>query len=244
MRKPTLPEFFPNIRMMNPRKFLTWLMLSFAVPWLAVVVIPALRAQKLVPTAYDKDRDGLDGVYPGTGIYRQGQLVYAREGCVQCHTQMIRPSFVGYTDGWKKGWGSDQSAQPRNAVRPSTMLDYLGEPIAPLGVQRNGPDLANVGYRYTDAEGKQDRNALHVQLFAPRAGKPWSIMPSFRHLYIVRHVEGNGAADALKFPEGFSPGKNREVIPTREAEELVTYLLSLKKDAPVPGQVVAEAAKK
>ncbi len=181
---------------------------------------------------------------PGAGIYRQGQLIYAREGCTQCHTQMIRPAFAGVGDGWKKGWGSDQSAIPRQAVRASTPYDYLGEPVAPLGIQRNGPDLANVGYRFTDADGKPDRNALHVQLYAPRAKHKWSIMPAFRHLYVVKPVEGNGSPDALRFPKGFSPGKGREVVPTPEANELVSYLLSLRKDAPIPGQVVAEAAKK
>ena len=87
------------------RKFLLGLVFSFGLPWLVLIVIPALRAQKLAPVAYDKERDGVDGVYPGKVINRQGQLVYAREGCVQCHTQMIRPSFAGILDGWKKGWG-------------------------------------------------------------------------------------------------------------------------------------------
>jgi cbb3-type cytochrome oxidase cytochrome c subunit len=234
--------------MMTPRKFLACLLLSFAVPWLLLVVWPALQAQKIMPEAYVKDRDGMDGMYPGKGIYRQGQLIYAREGCVQCHTQVIRPSFAGVDDGWKKGWGSDQSPIPREPVRPSKPQDYLGEPVAPLGIQRNGPDLANVGYRYTEADGKPERDALHVELFAPRAGKPWSIMPSYRNLYIIRPVEGNGAAHALKLPKEAAPkpvhGVAREVIPTPEAEELVNYLLSLKKDAPVPGQVVAESSKK
>lgn len=230
--------------MTNPCKFLTCLALTFFAPWLLLVVRPALHAQKLAPKAYVKDRDGIEGVYPGRGIYRQGQLIYAREGCAQCHTQMIRPSFAGVNDGWKRGWGSDQSAVPREAVRPSTPFDYIGEPVAPLGIQRNGPDLANAGYRFTDADGRADRNALHVQLYAPRAGKKWSIMPAFRNLYTVRKIEGNGSPDALRFPKGFSPGEGREVAPTSEANELVSYLLSLKKDAPVPGQVVAEAAKK
>ncbi len=225
------------------RKFLLGLFFSFGLPWLVLIVIPALRAQKIAPVAYDKERDGMDGVYPGKGINRQGQLVYAREGCVQCHTQMIRPSFAGNLDGWKKGWGSDQCDAPRDAVRPSTMLDYLDEPVAPLGVQRNGPDLANVGYRYTDKDGKPDRNALHVQLYAPRSDHKWSIMPSFRHLYTYHKKEGKGSAYALRLPNA-SPDSNFEVIPQQEAEDLVDYLLSLKKDAPIPGQVVAEAAKK
>lgn len=219
--------------MTNLRKFVLGLSAAFGIPWLLLVIIPVLRAQKLLPTAYDKEKDGIEGFYPGAGVYRQGQLVYAREGCVQCHTQMIRPSFNGIMDGWKKGWGSDQGETPREVVRSSTMRDYLGEPVAPLGVQRNGPDLANFGYR------AKDRASLHVQLYAPRAQDAWSIMPSFRHLYQVQRVQGNGSAHALSLPRKYAAKKGYEVVPTTEAEELVNYLLSLKKDAPVPGQVVA-----
>ncbi len=225
------------------RKLILGLVFSFGLPWLCLIVIPALTAQKLAPVAYDKERDGLDGVYPGKGINRQGQLVYAREGCVQCHTQMIRPSFAGMGDGWKKGWGSDQSDVPHDAVRASTPYDYIGEPVAPLGVQRNGPDLANAGYRFTDKDGKADRNAVHVELYAPRALHEWSIMPSYRHLYTYRLKEGKGSSYALKIP-GVPSSSMYEVVPTPEAEDLVDYILSLKKDAPIPGQTVAEAAKK
>ena len=232
--------------MSNPRKFILWLALSFGFPWLLLVVVPAIRYQGLTPQAYNKDADGIEGVYPGSSNqYHDGARIYAREGCVQCHTQMIRPSFAGIGDGWKKGWGSDQSPIPKTFVRPSTAWDYLGERVALLGVQRNGPDLANAGYRYLDKDGIADRNAVHVQLYAPKAVAQWSVMPSFRHLYKVRPIEGNGARNALKLPEKFAPKKDFEVVPTPEAEELVNYLLALKKDAPVPGsQVVAEAAPK
>jgi cytochrome c oxidase cbb3-type subunit 2 len=224
--------------MTNLRKFVLGLAAAFGVPWLVLVIIPVLKAQKLAPEPYDKDRDGIEGVYPGTGIYRQGQLVYLREGCVQCHTQMIRPSFLGMMDGWKKGWGSDQTAEPADAVRPSYMLDYLGEPVAPLGIQRNGPDLANLGYRAKDAAD------LYVQLYAPQAREERSIMPAFRHLFKVQRIQAGGSNDALELPRPFAPKKGYEVVPTEAARELAKYLLSLKKDAPIPGKAVAEAEAK
>jgi cbb3-type cytochrome oxidase cytochrome c subunit len=223
--------------MKHLRKFVLGVAAAFGLPWLILIIIPVLKAQKLAPEPYDKDRDGVEGVYPGAGIYRQGQLVYLREGCTQCHTQMIRPSFNGIMDGWKKGWGSDQSAQPRQAVRPSYMLDYLGEPVAPLGVQRNGPDLANLGYRATDAA------SLHVQLYAPQVHEARSIMPAFRHLYIVRKIQAKRSNDALDLPKPFAPKKGYEVVPTQAAKLLVNYLLSLKKDAPIPGQGMPADAK-
>lgn len=224
--------------MTSSRKFLFGLAAAFGAPWLLLVVIPVISAQKMVPEAYDKDRDGLDGVYPSTTVDRQGQMVYVSEGCAQCHTQMIRPSFAGIADGWKKGWGSDQSDEPKHVVRPSKWLDYSGESVAPLGIQRNGPDLANYGYR-----APAERARLHVKLYAPRAISTWSNMPAYRHLYRVKPVEGNGSAHALDLPSEFRPKKGYEVVPTPAAEQLVDYLLSLKKDAPVPGEVVAEDAK-
>jgi cbb3-type cytochrome oxidase cytochrome c subunit len=224
--------------MTSLRKFVFGLAAAFGLPWLILIVIPVLKGQKLAPESYDKDRDGIEGVYPGSGIYRQGQLVYLREGCVQCHTQMIRPSYIGIMDGWKKGWGSDQSAQPEAVVRASTMRDYLGEPVAPLGIQRNGPDLANLGYRATDAK------ALYVKLYAPQSGDSRSTMPSFRHLFKVQKIQAGGSADALRLPKPFAPKKGYEVVPTDAARELVKYLMSLKKDAPIPGQVAEAEAKK
>jgi cbb3-type cytochrome oxidase cytochrome c subunit len=223
--------------MKHLRKFVLGVAAAFGLPWLVLIIIPVLKAQKLAPEPYDKDRDGVEGVYPGAGIYRQGQLVYLREGCAQCHTQMIRPPFGGIQDGWKKGWGSDQSPQPRQFVRPSYMLDYLGEPVAPLGVQRNGPDLANLGYRATDAA------SLHVQLYAPQVHEQRSIMPAFRHLYEVRKIQAGKSNDALDLPKPFAPKKGYEVVPTEAAKLLVNYLLSLKKDAPIPGQGMPADAK-
>lgn len=224
--------------MTSLRKLLIGLGISFGAPWLLLVIIPALKAQKLAPVAYDKDRDGLEGVYPGEGIYRQGQLVYLQEGCSQCHTQMIRSSFNGIIDGWKKGWGSDQSEKPKHVTRASTLRDYLGEPVAPLGQQRNGPDLANLGYRVATEEAKA---ALHVKLYAPRSQAEWSIMPAYRHLYKVQKIQGVGSPDALKLPKEHAPKKGYEVVPTAAATELVNYLSSLKKDAPEPGKVVADS---
>jgi cbb3-type cytochrome oxidase cytochrome c subunit len=117
------------------------------------------------------------------------------------------------------------------------MLDYLGEPVAPLGVQRNGPDLANLGYRATDAA------SLHVQLYAPQVHEARSIMPAFRHLYIVRKIQAKRSNDALDLPKPFAPKKGYEVVPTQAAKLLVNYLLSLKKDAPIPGQGMPADAK-
>lgn len=224
--------------MTSLRQFVTCLALSFALPWLVLIIVPALLAQKLAPMSYDKEKDGRVGVYPGKGIYRQGQIVYASEGCVQCHTQMIRPAFYGITDQWKKGWGSDQSKIPTQPTRPTTMRDFMGEPFAYIGIQRTGPDLANVGYRLADVP----REEIHAHLYDPRATHEWSIMPGLRHLYIEKKIQGNGSPQALKLTGDAAPKPGYEVVPSTDAELLVDYLLSLKKDAPIPGTIVSTEA--
>ena len=217
------------------RKIVIRIGILFGLPWLLLIVWPVMKYQKLSPVAYDKDKDGMDGFYPPAVIHRQGQLVYAREGCVQCHSRMIRPANMGL-DGWRKGWGQEQEARTADPVRSNTLRDYLGEPIAFLGVQRTGPDLANVGWRLTD------RARAHVMLYAPRSLNRWSTMPSYRQLYTVQKAQGPKSSLALDLPEGFHPGKGYEVVPTAEAEALVDYLISLKKDYPVPGMAAAVAA--
>lgn len=223
--------------MMSLRRFTIGLGLAFGLPWLALIVIPAVKAQRLAPLSYEKERDGLEGQYPNQFGYRQGEHIYLQQGCAQCHTQMIRPTYAGVMDGWRKGWGSDQSDQPKLATRSSNIRDFMNEPVAPLGTLRIGPDLANAGYRLNDEK------ALHVKLYAPRSIHKWSVMPSYRNLYTVQKIQGNGSPHALELSGEFAPEEGYEVVPTPQAVELVKYLTSLKKDAPLPGQVPAEDSK-
>ena len=219
------------------RKFVLRIGILFGLPWLLLIVVPAMKYQNLKPVAYDKDKDGMDGFYPPAVIHRQGQLVYAREGCVQCHTQMIRAANLGL-DAWRKGWGQDQGERAPEPVRSNTLRDYLGEPIAFLGIQRTGPDLANAGWRFSD------RMKVHQSLYAPRSVHEWSTMPSFKHLYVVQKAQGPKSTKALVLTGKFKPAKGYEVVPTPEAEALVDYILSLKKDFPVPGMTAEVAAAK
>lgn len=221
--------------MSNFRTFILALITSFGLPWLCLIVLPAIQYQSLAPVPYDKDKDGIDGDYPRAPVNGQGKLVYVREGCVQCHTQMIRPPQLAL-DGWRRGWGEDQEARPAVPVRSNTLRDYLGEKVAPLGIQRLGPDLANYGWR------APAREVIHQMLFAPRSLHDWSNMPAFKALYTVRKAQGPAANKALKLPAKFAPEAGYEVVPTPEAEALVDYLLSLKKAYPLPASLTNVAA--
>lgn len=221
--------------MSNFRTFILGLIASFGLPWLCLIIIPVLKYQALSPVAYDKDKDGVEGYYPPAPINRQGQIIYAREGCAQCHTQMIRPTQLAL-DGWRRGSGQDQEPRPALPTRSNTLLDYLGEPYAPLGIVRTGPDLTNYGWR------APAREVIHQMLFSPRSLHDWSNMPAFKSLYTVRKAQGPVADNAIKLTGKFAPEEGLEIVPTEEAKALVEYLLSLKKDYPVPGVAPAVAA--
>ena len=207
------------------RTFVLGIAVTFGLPWALLIVAPSLYMSGLEPQPVYEDGE-IAGFYPDSSpADAAGKRIYAREGCANCHTQMIRPQGLG-EDIWRQGWGREQEdfAQP---IRPTRPRDFLGEDYALLGQQRHGPDLSSVGFRIADP------NALYLHLYAPRAVHAWSNMPSFRHLFEER--ESRGTAGALDLPEGYAPA-GKEVIPSSDARVLVRYLLSLKKDGPVPAE--------
>jgi cytochrome c oxidase cbb3-type subunit II len=224
------------------RKLVLTIAATFAAPWLLLIVWPAISYQSMAPIPYDKDKgDELDNAYsfPLITANLSGQVIYQREGCVQCHTQVIRPAQMAL-DGWRLGSGVNQlEGKGTEPTRATVIRDFFGEPHAFLGVQRNGPDLANAGHRFTN------RVDVHMHLYAPKVRNDWSTAPNYTHLYTMRKVQGQGSDKALPLRATIAdPGKDYEVVPTAEAELLVDYILSLKKDAPLPGSRPAVAAAK
>jgi cytochrome c oxidase cbb3-type subunit 2 len=67
----------------------------------------------------------------------------------------------------------------------------------------------------------------HRHLYDPRSINGYSIMPSFRFLYQKRKVVGERSANALQFNGIGGPEEGYEIVPTYDAEALVTYLMSL-----------------
>jgi cytochrome c oxidase cbb3-type subunit 2 len=91
----------------------------------------------------------------------RGREVYVAEGCINCHSQFIRPG-VPNDVLW---WGPARPLAVRLAGAP---------PL--LGLRRQGPDLANVGNRRAP-----EWQRLH--LIAPAAVSPGSRMPAYAHLF-------------------------------------------------------------
>ena len=117
-------------------------------------------------------------------------------------------------------------------MRFTVAQDYLGDYPVMLGIQRIGPDLANIGAR------KADRDWQLRHLYDPQALVKGSMMPPYRYLFEKRRIiAGQHPSErALKVddvPAGY------EIVPTDSAEALVAYLLSLSSqvdlfEAPVP----------
>ncbi len=210
------------------KSFLIILAILFALPWLALIVYPSIYLGSLEPVPYAEDEEE-EGWFPAQSIdsVERGAEVYARNGCAYCHTQVVRPTYAG-SDMWRPGWSGRGE---EGFGRETTPYDYLGSDFAFLGVQRNGPDLSNVGWRVFS-----DR-WHHEHLFDPRSKRPVSIMPAFRHLYQKRPVEGPVSLDAVAVVK--EEGRAYEFVPSRDAKALVRYLQSMKKDAKLP-QAVAQ----
>ena len=197
-------------------------LLTFASAWLGLVVYPFIALGHMQPVP-DEDTGGY---FPPSspGLAVAGQRVYAANGCLYCHSQQVRPAPLS-TD-IEKGLG------PRRTVA----RDYLRAQPTFLGTMRTGPDLTNIGVRQPDA------NWHHRHLYDPRSVNDWSIMPSFRFLYKMRQIQGQPSDDAVKGLSGpLAPPAGWEVVPTDEAKALVAYLLSLKRNYPLPESPITPA---
>jgi|TARA_B100001094_G_C17940411_1_gene675263 cytochrome c oxidase cbb3-type subunit 2 len=218
------------------RKFIFGITASFFIPWLCLIVIPHSKMNAEIEEWTDADT-GKVNFYPlGTpNIFRQGQIVYAQEGCASCHTQMIRPTYMGY-ESWRPDFGKEGTIEAPVRIRETRLGDYDGERFAYLGNQRIGPDLSNVGYRHDEAW-------HHEHLYLPQSKRDFSMMPSFRHLYEKRKIKGQKSEFALSNVEweNEEEAQNYEVVPTEKAKALVGYLMTLKKDAPFGAVVATES---
>ncbi|MBU2013479.1 MAG: cytochrome-c oxidase, cbb3-type subunit II, partial [Gammaproteobacteria bacterium] len=90
---------------------------------------------QIVPLFFqDAVNEPVEGMKPYTALQLEGRDLYIREGCVGCHSQMIRP-FRAETERYG-----------HYSVAGESVYDH---PFL-WGSKRTGPDLARVGGRYSD----------------------------------------------------------------------------------------------
>jgi len=225
---------------MSFRTFFFGLAASFGLAWLAIIIIPFIKMRSLEPIVME-EAEGTNAVYipKRAGRITDGAEVYAANGCYLCHSQLVRPTYAG-NDMFRPDWGGLANDEDRGDTRRETnAFDFAGEKFAQIGVTRMGPDLSNLGRRveslYAPEEGTKPEMWLYRHLYNPR-WKPQrrdSTCPSFRFLFNEIEIKGNPSEESLPFA-GEDGG---EISPKPDARALVSYLLSLKKDQPVPASL-------
>lgn len=225
---------------MSLRTFLIGLVASFGLPWLVLLVLPFARMRALEVVRYDQAADKKATLYhpKRAGRTANGALVYAANGCYQCHTQVVRPTYAG-NDMYRPDWGGLADDADRGDTRRETNAwDFQGERYAQLGVARIGPDLSNVGRRvdrYAAEEGISPEQWVLRHLYDPRANprRANSVCPAHRFLFEEKPRYGATRADALPVPAKHGG----QVVPGSDARALAGYLLGLRKDDALPAAV-------
>jgi cytochrome c oxidase cbb3-type subunit 2 len=122
-----------------------------------VVVVSLGGLVEILPLIFqDQVRTPAAGIEPYPPLQLAGRDIYVREGCYNCHSQMIRP------------FRSETERYGPYSVAGESVYDRPFQ----WGSKRTGPDLARVGGRYSD-----DWHVIH--LINPRDVVPESNMPGY-----------------------------------------------------------------
>jgi cytochrome c oxidase cbb3-type subunit I/II len=133
---------------------------------LTVVAVLVASAFEIVPTFLIGDNvPRIKSVKPYTPLELYGRDIYLREGCYNCHSQMVRP-FIDETVRY------GQNGKPAEYSKPG---EFVYDHPFQWGSKRTGPDLAREG-------GKRDE-LWHLRHFEnPRSTSMGSVMPGYPHL--------------------------------------------------------------
>ncbi|MCC8361050.1 cytochrome-c oxidase, cbb3-type subunit I [Salinimicrobium sediminilitoris] len=125
-----------------------------------IQIVPTILVKSNIPT--------ITSVKPYTPLELEGRDIYIREGCVSCHSQMIRPfrsEVERYGEYSKAG-------------------EYVYDHPFLWGSKRTGPDLMRVGGKYSD-------NWHFNHMYDPQSTSSGSIMPGYKWLITDKHDRSN-----------------------------------------------------
>ena len=141
---------------------------------LSLLVVTIGGIVEIAPLFYIQNTiEKVEGVRPYTPLELAGRDIYIREGCYNCHSQMIRPMR------------DEVERYGHYSLAAESMYDHPFQ----WGSKRTGPDLARVGGRYSDS--------WHVDhLMDPQSVVPESVMP--KYAFIANNVvDGKYIADIM-----------------------------------------------
>ena len=179
---------------------------------LIAVVISIGGLVEIVPLALSSETtQPAPGVKPYTALQLEGRDVYVREGCYNCHSQMVRP-----LRGEAERYG-------HYSLAGESVYDHPFQ----FGSKRTGPDLARVGGRYSD-----EWQRLH--LMNPRDLVPESNMPGFPWLATAQIDAANTPKKlralrmvGVPYSDAEIAAASGEVEGRTEMEALIAYLQML-----------------
>jgi cytochrome c oxidase cbb3-type subunit 2 len=160
-----------------------------------LIVISIGGLVEIVPLFYLKSTiEKVEGVRPYTPLEMAGRNIYVREGCYNCHSQMVRPLR------------DEVERYGHYSLAAESMYDRPFQ----WGSKRTGPDLARVGNKYSD-----DWHRDHLN--DPRAVVPGSIMPGYPWLE-KNELDANAIAEDLKVQATLGVPYSEEMVKKAESD--------------------------
>ncbi|MES2482737.1 MAG: cytochrome-c oxidase, cbb3-type subunit II [Pseudomonadota bacterium] len=130
---------------------------NFLMIVLILLVVAVGGLVEIVPLFFQKSTtEAVQGVKPYTALQLSGRDIYVREGCYNCHSQMIRPF----------------RAETLRYGHYSVAGEFVYDRPFQWGSKRTGPDLHRVGGKYSD-----EWHRIHLN--NPRDVVPESNMPAY-----------------------------------------------------------------
>jgi cytochrome c oxidase cbb3-type subunit 2 len=176
---------------------------------LVILVIAVGGLVEIVPLSFQKSvTEPVAGLKPYTPLQLTGRDVYIREGCYNCHSQMVRPF----------------RAEVERYGHYSVAGEFVYDRPFQWGSKRTGPDLHRVGGRYSD-----DWHRIH--LLDPRSVVPESNMPGYP--WLAKEPANAGDIDAklralrllgVPYSDQDLAGAKAELKDRTEMDALIAYL--------------------
>jgi len=182
---------------------------NFLMIVLILIVLSVGGLVEIVPLFYQKSTtEPIKGLQPYTALQVIGRDIYQREGCYNCHSQMIRPF----------------RAETLRYGPYSVAGEFVYDHPFQWGSKRTGPDLARVGGKYSD-----EWHRIHLN--NPRDLVPESNMPAYSWLEktivdassIKAHMQGLRTV-GLPYTDAQIAAAASDVKGKTEMEAVIAYL--------------------
>ena len=176
---------------------------------LIILVVAVGGLVEIVPLFFQRSTtEPVAGLKPYTALQLTGRDIYEREGCYNCHSQMIRPL----------------RAETERYGHYSVAGEFVYDHPFQWGSKRTGPDLARVGGRYSD-----DWHRIHLN--NPRDVVPESNMPAYPWLSATK-IEADEVAPHMRalrrvgvpYTDAEIAGAAEAVKGKTEQDALIAYL--------------------